>query len=90
MDCAKRELCGGVYVATWSELFKRDRQRKEVVSVKVSTLAHKKAVQLERFQAYSSAKSVWGKDQKLLQCNILQVPTSKNYTVLLAMGRNKK
>ncbi len=63
---------------------------KEVVSVKVSTISKKKAVQLERFLKYSSAKRAWGKDQKLLRVNLLLVPTSKNYTVLLAMGRHKK
>lgn len=61
--------------------------RKEVVSVRVSNVTHKKAVQLERFERYSGAKRAWGKDQKLLRCNLLLVPTSINYKVILAMGR---
>jgi hypothetical protein len=61
----------------------------EVMQVKVSTVSHKKAVQLHKFQKYSDAKRAWGKDQKLLQCNLLLVPTSKNYTVLLALGRGR-
>jgi hypothetical protein len=63
--------------------------KKSVVSVRVSSVSHKKATQLERFQKFSTANKVWGKDQKLLRCNLLLVPTSKNYTVLLAMGKNK-
>jgi hypothetical protein len=59
----------------------------QVMSVKVSTVTEKKVVQLHKFLKYSSAKRAWGKDQKLLRCNLLLVPTSKNYTVLLAMGR---
>lgn len=63
--------------------------KKGIVSVRVSTESHKKARLLERFQKYSSAKGAWGKDQKMMRCNLLLVPTSKNYTVLLAMGKNK-
>jgi hypothetical protein len=75
-------------VDTLSEAEKR--AKKKVMSVKVSTTAHNKAVQLQKFLDYSSAKRAWGKDQKLLHCNLLLVPTSKNYTVLLAMGRRNK
>ncbi len=65
---------------------------KKIVSVKVSELTLQKAVQLERFIKYSSAQGIWGRDEKLLHCNLLLVPTSRNYTVLLALGRsnNKK
>lgn len=75
-------------MATTEELNRVEKQK--VVSVKVSTISHKKAIQLERFLKFSSAKRVWGKDQKLLRCNLLLIPSSKNYTVLLAMGRSKK
>lgn len=65
-------------------------EKEKVMSVKVSTVTHKKAVQLHKFLKYSSAKRAWGKDQKLLRYNLLLVPTSKNYTVLLALGRRAK
>lgn len=64
--------------------------RQNVVNVKVSTVAHRKAVQLERFMRLSAANRVWGKDQKLIKYNILQVPNVRNYSVLLAMGRRRK
>ena len=64
--------------------------KQKVMSVKVSPVSHKKAVQLERFLKYSGANKAWGKDEKLLRCNLLLVPTSKNYTVLLAMGRGRR
>lgn len=66
------------------------QQGKNGVSVKVSQLTHNKTVQLERLMKYSTANNAWGKDQKMLRCNILQVPTSKNYMVLLAMGKNSR
>ncbi len=62
---------------------------KQVTAVRVSISTHKKAEQLQKFLTLSSAKRAWGKDQKLIRCNLLLVPTSKNYTVLLAMGRGK-
>jgi hypothetical protein len=65
-------------------------EKDKLMSVRVSTVTHKKVVQLHKFQKYSTADRAWGKDQKLLQCNILLVPTSKNYTVLLALGRRSK
>jgi hypothetical protein len=65
-------------------------EKEKVMSVKVSTVSHKKAVQLHKFLKYSSAKRAWGKDEKLLRYNLLLVPTSKNYTVLLALGRRAK
>lgn len=68
----------------------REINKEKVMSVKVSTSAHEKAVQLHKFQKYSTANRAWGKDEKLLKCNLLLVPSSKNYTVLLAMGRNRK
>jgi hypothetical protein len=67
-----------------------EKSKDKVMSVKVSSVSHKKAIQLHKFLKYSSAKRAWGKDQKLLQCNLLLVPTSKNYTVLLALGRRSK
>ncbi len=78
-------------MATIETLEKIQKQKSEkTINVKVSAVSRKKAAQLERFLRYSSAKSAWGKDQKLLHCNLLLVPTAKNYTVLLAMGRDKK
>lgn len=65
-------------------------EKSEVMPVKVSSLAHSKATQLDKFMRYSSAERAWGKDEKLLRYNLLLVPSSKNYTVLLAMGKNKK
>lgn len=64
--------------------------RRKVVSVQVSTVSHRKAVQLERFMAFSSAKRLWNKDQRLIRYNILAVPNAANYKVLLAMGRQSK
>lgn len=61
--------------------------RQQVMSVKVSNDVEKKVVQLHKIRKYSSAHHVWGKDQKLLRYNLLLVPTSRNYTVLLALGR---
>ena len=52
-------------------------------------MSHQKAAQLQKFMTLSGAKRAWGKDQKLLRCNLLLVPTNINYTVLLAMGRKK-
>ena len=62
----------------------------QVMAVKVSLKSHQKAVQLLKFQKLSLASRAWGKDQHLLRCNLLLVPTSINYTVLLAMGRKKR
>jgi len=61
--------------------------RKKVMSVKVSIPSHKKALQLQKFMDYASAVHAWGKDEKLLRCNLLLVPNNINYTVLLAMGK---
>ncbi|MEO5970321.1 MAG: hypothetical protein ABIQ95_10380 [Bdellovibrionia bacterium] len=64
--------------------------RDQVMAVKVSLQTHQKAIQLHKFQKLSLASRAWGKDQQLLRCNLLLVPTSINYTVLLAMGRGRK
>ena len=61
--------------------------REQVMSVKVSSDVEKKVVQLHKIRKYSFANHAWGKDQKLLKYNLLLAPNSKNYTVLLALGR---
>ena len=58
-----------------------------VMNVKVSAEVENKVVQLHKFVRYAAAKHAWGKDGQLLRCNLLLVPTSKNYTVLLALGK---
>ena len=60
---------------------------KTLLPVWVSAQSQSKATQLQKFLTLAASKRAWGKDQKLLQANLLLVPTSKNYTVLLAMGR---
>jgi len=60
------------------------------MAVKVSLKTHQKAIQLHKFQKLSQANGAWGRDQQLLRCNLLLVPTSINYTVLLAMGRGRR
>ncbi len=62
----------------------------KVMKVHVSELTYGKAFQLYKFIKYSAAKYAWGKDKKLLQGNPLLVSDSRNYTVLLAMGRNRQ
>ena len=64
--------------------------RAQVMNVKVSTDVERKAVQLHKIQKYSFANRAWGKDQKILRYNLLIVPNSKNYTVLLALGRKAR
>jgi hypothetical protein len=66
-----------------------EEKNREVMTVRVSAKSHKKAVQLHKFQRLSQANRAWGKDEKLLRCNLLIVPTSVNYKVLLAMGRGR-
>ncbi len=61
--------------------------KEQVMNVKVSGDVEKKVVQLHKIQKYSFANHAWGKDQKLLKYNLLLVPSSKNYTVLLALGK---
>ncbi len=63
---------------------------KGIPSVKVSVQSKKKAEQLRKFMKLSKAKRFWGKDQKLLGANLLLVPSSIHYKVLLALGRSKK
>ena len=67
-----------------------EKKEDKVMAVKVSNSTHSKAVQLHKFKKYSGAHRAWGKDQKLLHCNLLLVPTSINYTVLLALGRGNR
>ena len=57
------------------------------VNVKVAIEVENKALQLQKFVRYSSARYAWGKDHQLLRCNLLLVPSSTNYTVLLCLGR---
>jgi hypothetical protein len=57
------------------------------MSVKVSNDVEKKVVQLHKIRKYSDSTPTWGRDQKLLKYNLLLVPSSKNYTVLLALGK---
>ena len=72
-------------------LFTLDKsQRKYGSQVKVSLGTHKKIVQLQKFKNYADANHVWGKDEKLLKYNILNVPNQINYAVIMAMGRNRK
>jgi hypothetical protein len=61
--------------------------RDQVMSVKVSSTVEKKVVQLHNIQRYSDSNPTWGRDQKLLRYNLLLVPSTRNYTVLLALGR---
>ncbi len=63
--------------------------RDQVMSVRVSNDVEKKVVQLHKIQKYSFANHAWGKDQKLLKYNLLLAPNSKNYMVLLALGRKE-
>lgn len=79
-------------VALTSPSVRGDREktnRSKVLNVQVSNGSFKKATLLERFISYSGENRSWGKDQKLLRYNILQVQNTKNYRVLLAMGRRK-
>jgi hypothetical protein len=57
------------------------------IPVRISHGARSKAMQLERYAAYQRATRVWGKDEKLLRSNLLQVNGSTTYTVLLAFRR---
>lgn len=76
-------------MARWKEqdLDLRERGPNYVMPIRVSAFCHKKAAQLNKFLVLNGAKSAWGKDQALIRTNLLQVPTSINYRVLLAMGR---
>lgn len=65
------------------------QDEKDVTLVRVSEATRKKAAQIQKFMNLSAASHAWGKDQKLLRSNILLVPTSINYRVVLAMGRRK-
>ena len=57
------------------------------MTVKVSPSSYRKAIQLSKFLTLSGAIRAWGKDEKLHRCNLLLVPSAKNYMVLLAMGQ---
>ncbi|MGZ3686963.1 MAG: hypothetical protein ACXWPM_06805 [Bdellovibrionota bacterium] len=54
--------------------------------LKVSKNSQSKMNQLGKYLTYSHAQ-VWGRDTKLLRSNLLVSPHSRNYTVLMAMGR---
>jgi hypothetical protein len=73
-----------------SMLITKPASRNEAMNVRVSNLTHSKAIQLNQYIKYSSANHVWGKDQAMLKSNLLLVPTSINYVVLLAMGKKRK
>lgn len=61
------------------------------MAVQVSSESRKRAVRLHKFvQLSSCGTGVWGNDQRLLKCNLLLVPNSINYAVLLAMGRSHR
>jgi hypothetical protein len=83
------KLAGG-YVEIIDNDGNGNTKNQEVMSVKVSLKTRQKAIQLHKFQKLSLANRAWGKDEKLLRCNLLLVPTSINYTVLLAMGKGRR
>ena len=64
-------------------------KKKQVISVKVSSETYDKAIQLNKFIKLTTSKGFWGKDQKLLYCNLLLVPRTINYQVILALGKSK-
>ena len=56
------------------------------VQVQVSHGSNRKAEQLKRFQDLSAARCLT-RDAILIRSNLLVPQSSRNYTVLLAMGR---
>ncbi len=66
------------------------KKRNPVTNVCVSSTVQYKAEQLERLLTLNSAHQLWGKDQTLLRCNLLLVPTNRHYSVLLALGRKNR
>lgn len=58
--------------------------------VKVSDKTEEKVALLKKLMRYSLADHAWGKDQKMLRYNILQVPATQNYKVLIAMGQKSR
>lgn len=57
------------------------------VNLRISPRAATKARSLNKYLSYQSSKTAWSKDANLLRSNLLETPTSKNYTVLNAFGR---
>lgn len=61
--------------------------RGKVMPVRVSHVTYKKVEQLNKILNYATTNYVWARDVNVLKCNLFLVPTSINYSVLLAMGR---
>jgi hypothetical protein len=62
------------------------KKRNSFMSVYASYAVQNKVAQLDRLATLNSAHQVWGKDQKILRCNLLLLPTNKHYSVMLALG----
>ncbi len=62
----------------------------QVMKVSVSNDVEKKVVQLYKIQKYSTGQPTWGRDEKVLRYNLLQVPSNNAYKVLLAMGKRAR
>ncbi len=73
-----------------AEVFSYSKKRNPL-RVRLSSQSVHKALQLENLARYGAdSNRLFVKDDQLKRCNLLLLPQSKNYRVLLALGRNNR